>query len=87
MSRRIKYSNEPMEVEIIRDFLPPPEQLAHAATSLSITIALSQWSVEFFKEAARRNNTSHQLLMRRVLEAYADQERSRASAANRRSSR
>jgi hypothetical protein len=27
MSKRIKYSNEPIKAEVIRNFLPSPEQL------------------------------------------------------------
>lgn len=28
MSRKIKYSNEPIDAEVIRNFLPTPEELA-----------------------------------------------------------
>jgi hypothetical protein len=75
MSKRIKYSDEPIEAEVIPDFLPPPEQLAQAEVVVKITIALSQRSVEFFKEAAERNNTSYQRMIRQLLDAYADQHR------------
>jgi predicted DNA binding CopG/RHH family protein len=42
---------------------------------VKITISLSRRSVEFFKEAAERNNTSYQRMIRRLLDAYADQHR------------
>jgi hypothetical protein len=73
MSKRIKYTDEPIEAEVIPDFLPPPEQLAQAEVVVKITISLSRRSVEFFKEAAERNNTSYQRMIRRVLDSYADQ--------------
>jgi predicted DNA binding CopG/RHH family protein len=73
MSKRIKYSNEPIEAEVIADFLPPPEQLARAEVSVKVTIALSRRSIEFFKEAAERNNTSYQRMIRHLLDTYADQ--------------
>jgi hypothetical protein len=73
MSKRIKYSDEPIEAEVIPNFLPPPEQLAQAEVVVKVTISLSRRSVEFFKEAAERNNTSYQRMIRRVLDAYADQ--------------
>jgi hypothetical protein len=75
MSKRIKYSNEPIEAEVVRDFLPPPDQLVLTEEGVKITISLSRRSVEFFKEAAERNNTSYQRMIRRLLDAYADQHR------------
>ena len=30
MSKKIEYSNEPIEAEVIPDFLPPPAELARA---------------------------------------------------------
>ena len=72
MSKRIKYSNEPIEAEVIRNFLPPPEQLVLTEEGVKITISLSRRSVEFFKKAAERNNTSYQRMIRRLLDTYAD---------------
>jgi hypothetical protein len=65
-----------MEVgDVVRDFLPPPDQLAVAEENVKITITLSQRSVEFFKEAAERNNTSYQRMIRQLLDSYADRYR------------
>jgi hypothetical protein len=75
MSKRIKYTDEPMELEVIPDFLPPPEELARAEVTVKITISLSQRSVEFFKEAAERSHTSYQRMIRHLLDTYADQHR------------
>jgi predicted DNA binding CopG/RHH family protein len=75
MSKRIKYSDEPIEAEVVQDFLPPPEQLAVAETVVKVTISLSLRSIEFFKEAAERNNTSYQRMIRHLLDSYADQYR------------
>jgi hypothetical protein len=72
MGKRIKYSKEPVEAEVVRDFLPPPEQLAVDEEDVKITISLSRRSVEFFKKAAEHNNTSYQRMIRRLLDAYAD---------------
>jgi hypothetical protein len=42
MKRRIKYTDEPMgDVRIIRDFLPPPEQLVLKEDNVKVTISLS----------------------------------------------
>lgn len=75
MSKRIKYTDEPIQAEVIRDFLPSPDQLVMGEEGVKVTIALSRRSVDFFKEAAERNHTSYQRMIRRLLDAYADQYR------------
>lgn len=75
MSKKIKYTNEPMKAKVIRDFLPPPEELVFREEGVKVTISLSQRSVDFFKEAAQRHHTSYQRMIRRLLDSYADQYR------------
>ncbi len=65
------------ELEIVEDFLPPPDQLALKGDNIKVTISLSRTSVEFFKRAARKNNTQYQRLIRRVLDLYAQRFRDR----------
>jgi hypothetical protein len=73
MSNKIRYTNEPIKAEVVRDFLPSPEQLVAGEEGIKVTISLSRRSVDFFKEAAERNNTSYQRMIRRLLDTYADQ--------------
>ena len=48
--KKIKYTDEPMNnVEVIADFLPPPEALAFKDETVKITIAFSKSSVDFFQ--------------------------------------
>ena len=75
MSKKIKYTNEPIKAEVIRDFLPSPEQLVMGEEGVKVTISLSRRSVDFFKAAAERNQTSYQRMIRRLLDTYADQYR------------
>lgn len=75
MSKRIKYTNEPIKAEVVRDFLPSPDQLVLGEEGVKVTISLSRRSVDFFKEAAERNRTSYQRMIRRLLDTYADQYR------------
>jgi len=71
MSAKIKYTNEPLgQLEVIEDFLPPPEELAFAAETVKVTIALSKESVDFFKLEAKKHNTQYQRMIRRLLDAY-----------------
>ncbi|MGH8455232.1 MAG: CopG family transcriptional regulator [Nevskiales bacterium] len=74
MSRKIKYTNESIgDVKVVRDFLPPPDQLVLHEDGVKVTISLSKRSVDFFKQAAERNKTSYQRMIRRLLDTYADQ--------------
>ena len=70
MKRRIKYTDEPMELEVIDDFLPPPEKLALKEENVKVTISLNKATVDFFKEYARKLRTPYQKMIRRVLDLY-----------------
>jgi len=71
MSAKIEYSDEPLgQPEVVRDFLPSPEELAFKEDTVKVTIALSKSSVEFFKREAKKHDTKYQLMIRRLLDAY-----------------
>jgi len=73
MKKRIKYTNEPIgEVRVVRDFLPPPDQLVFQEEAIKVTLALSRRSVEFFKAEAARHHTQYQKMIRRLLDQYAE---------------
>jgi hypothetical protein len=72
MKSKTKYTDEPMgELKVVRDFLPPPEQLVLREDKIKITISLSKSSIDFFKKEAKRNRTSYQKMIRRVIDFYA----------------
>jgi hypothetical protein len=51
MSAKTRYTGEEFgEVQVVPDFLPPPEELAFKENTVKVTISLSKGSVEFFKE-------------------------------------
>jgi len=51
MKNKIKYTNEPMgELKVIKDFVPPPDQLILKDENVKVTIALKKTSIEFFKK-------------------------------------
>lgn len=71
MTNKINYSDGPIEeVKVVRDFLPPPEELAFREETVKVTIALSKASVEFFKQEAAKNQVSYQKMIRRLLDEY-----------------
>ena len=74
MRRKIRYTDEPMgELKVIKDFLPPPEQLILKEDNVKVTISLSKSSIDFFKKQAAKHRTSYQKMIRRVVDYYASQ--------------
>jgi hypothetical protein len=73
MSEKIRYTREPIgRVEIVRDFLPTPSELAFREEGVKVTLALSKKSVDFFKSEAARRHTQYQRMIRRLLDSYVD---------------
>lgn len=73
MSTKIRYTDEPLgEVNIVRDFLPSPEELAFREESVKVTISLSKKSVDFFKDEAAKYHTQYQRMIRQLLDSYAE---------------
>ena len=72
MSARIKYTNEPIEAKVIRDFLPTPEELAFSEEGVKVTIALSKKSIDFFKTEAAKHHTQYQRMIRKLIDTYVD---------------
>jgi predicted DNA binding CopG/RHH family protein len=74
MKRKIKYTDEPMgDLKVVKDFLPPPDQLVLKEERVKVTISLSKGSVEFFKKEARKQRTSYQKMIRRIIDVYTSQ--------------
>ncbi len=74
MKRRTKYTDEPMgEVKVIKDFLPPPDQLVLREEKVKVTISLNKRSIELFKKEAKKQGNSYQKMIRRVIDFYASQ--------------
>ena len=72
MGKKTGYTDEPLEMEVIPDFLPPPHKLVLKKESVKVTISLSKRSVEFFKAKAREQGAPYQKMIRRVLDVYAE---------------
>jgi predicted DNA binding CopG/RHH family protein len=59
------------ELKVIKDFLPPPDQLVLKEENVKITISLKKSSVEFFKKEAKKHRTSYQKMIIRIVDWYA----------------
>jgi len=72
MKSKIKYIEEQMgRPRVIKDFLPPPEQLVLKEENVKVTIALKKSSIEFFKKKAKEQHTSYQRMIRQLIDWYA----------------
>lgn len=68
-----KYTAEPLgRLEVVDDFLPPPDQLVLKEDGVKVTISLSKKSVDFFKAHAARSKVPYQRMIRSLLDTYAD---------------
>lgn len=71
MKKKIEYTDEHMgDIEIIEDFLPPPEKLVFKEDNTKVTIALSSSSIAFFKREAKKHHTQYQKMIRNLLDEY-----------------
>ncbi len=70
MKKRIRYTDEPINFEVVDDFLPPPEKLIFKEENVKVTITLSKESVDFFKKYAKKQRSPYQKMIRRVLDYY-----------------
>ena len=61
------------DLSVVKDFLPPPDQLVLKEENVKTTISLKKSSVEFFKKQAQMHRTSYQKMIRRVVDWYASQ--------------
>ncbi len=72
MKKKVHYTDEPLEMEVVEDFLPPPEKLVLKEDTVKVTISLSKESVDFFKKRSRELHTPYQKMIRRVLDLYTE---------------
>jgi len=76
MKKKIKYTDlppgdEPIgELEIMEDFLPPPEKLVFKQAQQKVTISLSNSSLAFFKKQAATHKVPYQKMIRNLLDRY-----------------
>ena len=72
MKTRTKYTEESMgDLRVVKDFLPPPDQLVLKEESVKVTISFKKSTVDFFKKEAKKQKTSYQRMIRQVIDWYA----------------
>ena len=71
MKKKIVYTDEPIKLaKTVKDFLPPPGELALRDKTVRITLNLNEDSVVFFKQEAKKTGGSYQRLIRKVVDLY-----------------
>ncbi len=71
MKKKIKYSAERIgDVEVVKDFLPRPEELIFKENTVKITLNLSKSSIDFFKDIAQKHGSQYQKVIRNLLDSY-----------------
>lgn len=74
MKKKIKYNDEKIgKVEVVKDFLPKPEELVFKEDTVKVTLNLSKASIEFFKEVAKKHGSQYQKVIRNLLDRYTSQ--------------
>ena len=71
MKKKIRYTDEPLDLEVVQDFLPPPEKLLRRQETVKVTLSLTKPSLDFFKQQARRQHLPYQKMIRQLLDLYA----------------
>jgi len=70
--RRIEKDMPAGKLERVEDFLPPPAELVMPEETVMVTLRLSEKSVFFFKQQAKKYHTKYQKMLRSLLDKYAD---------------
>jgi len=71
MKKKTKYTNENLgKLEVVRDFLPKPEDLVLKENNVKVTLNLSKSSIDFFKKIANKNGSQYQKVIRNLLDQY-----------------
>jgi predicted DNA binding CopG/RHH family protein len=71
MKKKIIYTNEKIgKVEVVKDFLPKPEELVFKEDNIKVTINLSKSSLDFFKKLAKQHGSQYQKVIRNLLDSY-----------------
>jgi predicted DNA binding CopG/RHH family protein len=71
MKKKTKYANEKIgKVEVGKDFLLRPNELAFKESNVKVTLNLSKSSVEFFKKIAKDHGSQYQKVIRELLDSY-----------------
>ena len=74
--KSVKYTDgEIGNFEVIKDFLPSPQDLIKKDETTKMTLTLKTDSLEFFREEGKRLGVPYQRMIRNLLDHYVEQQR------------
>ena len=74
MKKKMTYKNSPLRrIQVVKDFLPKPDQLILKETNIRITLNLSRRSIEYFKKLGQKMHAPYQKLIRSLVDEYTAQ--------------
>lgn len=69
--KKVKYGDMPIgKIKVVKDFLPPPEELVMPEETVKVTLALTKSSLDFFKREAQKHGTKYQKMIRELVDRY-----------------
>jgi hypothetical protein len=76
--RTVRYTKgEIGKAKVVKDFLPPPEELIAAEDNVKVTLSLTRRSLAFFKREAKARRVPYQRMIRALVDAYAERQTER----------
>lgn len=72
-NRTVRYTKgEIGKVRLVKDFLPPPEELVPVDDTVKITLSLTRRSVDFFKRESKKRRVPYQRMIRALVDGYSE---------------
>ena len=74
-SKMIRYTKGDIgDLRVMKDFLPPPDELVLREDNVKVTLSLSRRSIAFFKREAGKRRVPYQRMIRALIDAYAERQ-------------
>ena len=70
--KKTKHDKPIGKMKRIKDFLPSPKELVYPEKRVKITISLSESSVAYFKQEAKKYHTKYQKMLRFLVDKYVE---------------
>ncbi len=70
MNKETNYKDEYMEIGEVVDILPNPKELAKMARTERATLTLSKSTLDYFRDAAKKEQVAYTALIRHALDEY-----------------
>lgn len=71
MRKNTEYTDEPLKLKVVKDFLPSPDELMLRRPNVSVKLELRKSSLEYYKSLAKKHKTTYKKVIKKVLDTYA----------------